>query len=111
LGDGREQVAESGAEVAGGEITVGEAGGNIAAHLLGSEDFGFPACMERAEVRMDGAARSTAAAAIGKGERTQRGTVLGESGRHRNLQIRRNWIVRISRRGRETLFNGESIPR
>jgi hypothetical protein len=32
--------------------------------------------MERAEVRMAGAARSAAAAAIGKGERTQAGTVV-----------------------------------
>jgi hypothetical protein len=90
LGDGGKHLAESGTEVASGEIAVGEARGNIAAYLLGGEGLRFLAGMEVAEVRMSGAARNAAAAAIGKGERTQRGTILGGMSRHGNLQIRRN---------------------
>ena len=37
---------------------------------------------------------SAAPMAISRGEITQRGTVLGEMGGHRNLQMRRNWVDR-----------------
>ena len=86
LGNGGEEAAQGGAEIAGGEITTGEVGGNIAAHLLGGEGLGFLAGMEVAEVRMSRAARSAAAAAIDKRERTQKGTVLGAKSRHGSLQ-------------------------
>ena len=52
----------------------------------GSEDPPLQlAGVERAEVRMRGPG-SAALAAIGKGERTQRGTALGAIGGHGDLQ-------------------------
>jgi hypothetical protein len=99
LGGCGEEAAQGGAEIAGGDIAAREVRGNIAANLLGGESSRFLGCMVIAEVRMGRAARGAAAAAIGKGERTQRGTVFfmcdrravdGAIGRHRNLQMRRN---------------------
>jgi hypothetical protein len=54
LSDGGEEAAQGGAEVAGGEITVGEVRRDVAARLLGGEGLGFFAGMERAEVRGSG---------------------------------------------------------
>jgi hypothetical protein len=53
--DGGEEAAQSGAEIAGGEITSGEERGNILAGLLGDEGLRLLARMEKAEVRMAGA--------------------------------------------------------
>lgn len=88
LGDGGEELAQGSAKVASGEIAAGEAGRDIAAGLLGGGGLGFLAGVKRTEVRMVGAARGEALAAIGEGERTQRGTVLGAIGRHRDLQTK-----------------------
>jgi hypothetical protein len=51
--------------------------------------------MEPAEVRMAGATRRAALAAIGERERTQRGALLGAIDRHRDLQMRKVRFLRI----------------
>ncbi len=60
--------------------------GDILAGGLASEGLRFLAGVERAEVRMVGAAGNAAVAAVDKHERTQRGTVLGAIGGHGSLQ-------------------------
>jgi hypothetical protein len=89
FGDGREDAAQGGAEVAGGYITVGEERGYLVANLLGGEGLRFPIRMEIAEMRMAGEPRSGAAAAIGESEGTQARAVLGAIGGHGSLQKRR----------------------
>jgi hypothetical protein len=89
LGDGGEDAAQGGAEIAGGDVTVGEERGYSAAHLLGSEGLRFPARMETAEMWMASEPRSGTPAAIGKGESTQARAVLGAIGGHGSLQKRR----------------------
>jgi len=84
LGDGGKEVAEGGTEVAGGEVRAGEVRRDFAADLVGGAGLGFLTGVEGAEVRMGGGAGSAAAAAVGEGERTQGGTVLGEMCRHRS---------------------------
>ena len=54
--------------------------------LFGGEGFGFFLGVEVAEMRMAGAARSAALAAIGKGKSTQIGTVFGTNRGHGSLQ-------------------------
>jgi len=54
--------------------------------LFCGEGFRFLLGVEVAQVRVAGAARSAALAAIGKGESTQTGTVLGVNGGHGSLQ-------------------------
>jgi len=54
--------------------------------LFCGEGFGFLLGMEVTEMRVAGAARSAALAAIGKGESTQTGTVFGVNGGHGSLQ-------------------------
>ena len=80
LGDCGEEASQGGAETAGGHIAAGKMIGDILAGFLASKVLRFLACVERAEVRMAGTAGNAALAAIGKGERTQRGTVLGAIG-------------------------------
>jgi hypothetical protein len=89
LGDSGEEAPQGGAEIASGDIASGKVIGDILAGFLASEGLCFLACVERAEIRMAGAARSTAAAAIGEGESTQTGAVLGTFGGHGSLQKRR----------------------
>ena len=89
LGDGGEEAAEGSTEIAGGEITAGEEIGDVLAHFVGGAGLGFLASVKVAEVRIGGTVRSTATAAIGKGERTQRHAVLGAKSRHGSLQKRR----------------------
>ena len=85
LGDGGEEASESGAEVAGGHEAAGKVIGDILAGFFAREDLRVLASVERAEVRMV-CAGSTALAAVGEGERTQRGTNVGAIGGHRSLQ-------------------------
>ncbi len=90
LGNGGEEVAQSGAQVAGGNITAGEARGDVAADFLSGEGLGFFAGVGVAEVWMAGIARSEAAAAVGEGESAQGHAVLGTKSGHGSLQIRGN---------------------
>ena len=66
-----------GAEIACGEIIAKEERRYSLASLFGGLGFGFLFGVEVTEMRMAGAARSAALAAIGKGESTQAGTVFG----------------------------------
>jgi hypothetical protein len=81
-----EDIAESGAEIAGGKVAAGEPRGNVAADGLGGVGLCFLTGMKAAETRMAGKARRAALAAIGKGERTQGRAVLGATSRHGSLQ-------------------------
>jgi len=88
LGDGGEEASEGGAEIAGGHIVAGKVIGDVLTGGFGGKGLRILAGVEPAEVRMGGPG-SAALAAIGKGERTQRGTVLGASGGHGSLQKER----------------------
>src|ERR1700719_3221161 len=85
LGYGGEEVTKGGAEIARGDEAAGEMIGDILAGFLAGEGLRVLAGVERAEVRMVGA-RGAALAAVGKGERTQRGTDVGAMGGHGSLQ-------------------------
>jgi hypothetical protein len=76
LGDGSEQAAEGQAEITGGEIAGGKKLGDFATDLIASAGLGFFAGVEVTELRIAGAARSAAAAAVGEGEGTQRDAVV-----------------------------------
>jgi len=81
LGDGGKEASEGGAEIAGGHIAAGKVIGDVFAGSLASEGLRVLASVERAEIRMGGA-RGAALAAVGKGEGTQRGTIVGAIGGH-----------------------------
>jgi len=85
LSDSGEEASEGGVEIAGGHIAAGKVIGDLLAGGLASKGLRILAGVERAEVRMRGPG-SAALAAVGKGERTQRGTVLGAIGGHGSLQ-------------------------
>src|SRR5229473_8077316 len=89
LGDGGEEASEGGAEIAGGHKAAGKVIGDVLAGGLASKGLCVLAGVEGAEIRMGGLSRNAAVAAIGKGERTQRGTVLGVIGGHGSLQKER----------------------
>ena len=72
LGCSGKEAAEGGVEIAGGKITAGEEIGDVAADVLGGLGLRLLAGMEIAELRIAGRAGSAAAAAVGKGEGTQR---------------------------------------
>ncbi len=82
-------MGDGGGEIAGGQVTVGEERGYILSGLCSSAGLRFLLGVEEAEARMAGASRSTAMAAVGKGERTQAGTVLGAIGGQGSLQKRK----------------------
>jgi hypothetical protein len=75
-GDGGNDTAQGGAEIAGGEVFAGEIVRDFAGKFVGSAGLGFLAGMVEAKVGMIGGAGSAALAAIGKGETTQREAVL-----------------------------------
>jgi hypothetical protein len=89
LSDAREDAGQGGAEIAGGDITIGEERGYIAANLLSGQGSGFSFGMEATEMRMAGEPRSATLAAIGEGESTQVRAVLRAIGGHGSLQKRR----------------------
>src|SRR5713226_4560877 len=75
-GDGGEEAAQGGGQIAGGKIVAGEEIGEVAAKLFSGLELRLLAGVEAAELRMAGLARSAAAAAVGEGEGTQRCTVM-----------------------------------
>lgn len=77
-----QEKAKGGVEITGRKIVAGEEMGDFAANFLGSVGLSFLVGMEATEIRMAGLARSTAAAAVSEGERTQGRTVLPAKGRH-----------------------------
>jgi len=76
LGDGCEEASQCEAEAASRHLLSGKIAGDFLAYILSSEDLGFPAGMEGAEIRMAVAAWNAAAVAIDKRERTQGRAVL-----------------------------------
>ncbi len=110
LGDSGEEASEGGAEIAGGHIAAGKVIGDLLAGLLASEGLRFLAGVERAEIRMVGAAGNAAVAAVDKHERTQRGTVLGAIGGHGSLQKERlDFGIFGEPRGGEAQFRTERV--
>ncbi len=113
LGDSGEEASEGGAEIAGGHKAAGKVIGDVLAGGLASKGLCVLAGVEGAEIRMGGLSRNAAVAAIGKGERTQRGTVLGVIGGHGSLQKERldfGIFWGVSRR-RGALLNEESLAK
>jgi hypothetical protein len=107
LGDGGEEASECGAEVTGRHVLAGKIAGDLLAHFLASEDLGFPAGMEGAEI-MAVAAWNAAAAAIGERERTQGHAVLWADRAHRSLLKERFWIFwGVSRKRGALLYGGK----
>jgi hypothetical protein len=76
LGDGGENAAQGDVEIAGGEVIAQKERRYGFTGLLGGLGLRFLLGMEVAVVRVAGASRSAAVAAIGKGESTQAGTVF-----------------------------------
>lgn len=70
LGDGGEEAAKGGAEVAGRDVGAGEEASNLFADVAGGEGLGFFASVERAEVGMARLARHAAAMAVAEGKGT-----------------------------------------
>jgi len=66
LGDGDEEAAEGGVEVAGGDVGSGEVRGDVLADVVGGEVLGFFAGVEGAEVGVTGAAGHAALVAVGE---------------------------------------------
>jgi hypothetical protein len=75
--DGGDEAAQSGAEIAGGEIFAGEVAGKVCAETLRGAGSGFFFSVVVAEMGMVAEARSAATAAIGEREHTQGHAVLG----------------------------------
>jgi len=86
LGDATEDLAQGVGEIAGGKIAAGEAVQNPIADSHTSAGLGLLKSKGVTKMRMAGATRRAAAAAIGKGEGTQGRAVLGADRRHGNLQ-------------------------
>ena len=84
-GDCGEEAAQSGGQIAGGEVIAGEEIREVAPESFGGLDLRLLAGVEAAKLRMAGLARNAAAAAVGEGEGTQRGAVFRAKGRHRSL--------------------------
>jgi len=75
--DGGDEAAQSGAEIAGGEIFAGEVAGEVCAETLLGAGAGFFFGVVVAEMGMVAEARSAATTAIGEREHTQGHAVLG----------------------------------
>jgi hypothetical protein len=76
LSDGGEEASEGGAEIAGGDVAVGEMAGDVLAGLVAGKGLVFFAGVEDAKIRMTGFAGRAAVAAIGEGERAEGGAVI-----------------------------------
>jgi len=113
LGYGGEEASEGGAEIAGGDEGAGKVIGDVFAGGFGSEGLRVLAGVEGAEIGMGGAG-SAALAAVGKGERTQRGTSVGAIGGHgiSRRKIFEFWdFLGKSRLRRGVVLNGNSISK
>jgi hypothetical protein len=75
--DGGDEAAQSGAEIAGGEVVAGEVAGQVRAETLRGAGASFFFGVVVAEIGMVAEARSAATAAIGERKHTQGHTVLG----------------------------------
>jgi hypothetical protein len=107
LVQGLAEIGEGGAEIACGEVIAKEERRYSLASLFSGFGLRFLLGVEAAEMRVTGAARSAALAAIGKGESTQTGTVffIG-SGRTDFFSCGRN-TANGAFRGRESLLRIE----
>jgi hypothetical protein len=100
LGHRGEEPSQGGTEITGGDIVAGKVIGDFPAGFFSREGLGFFTGVKGAEVRMGVAARSAALAAIGKRERTQRGTVFEAIGGH-GISRKKDWILGFSGKSRE----------
>lgn len=76
LGDGAEELAEGGGQVAGGDEVVGERGGEAATDFFGGEGVGFFSGVVRAKVCVRWRKKHAAKAAVGVGEAADAGVAL-----------------------------------
>src|SRR5256885_3874830 len=82
LGYGGEEASERGTEIAGGNVVARQVIGDVLGSFLAGEGLRFFAGVKGTEIGMAGASRHAAAAGVGEGGGTQRGTVVGASGGH-----------------------------
>jgi hypothetical protein len=83
--DSGDEAAQSGAEIAGGEIFAGEVAGEVCAETLRGAGASFFFGVVVAEMGMVAEARSAATAAIRERKRTQGHAVLGTERGHKSL--------------------------
>jgi hypothetical protein len=88
-------------------VLSGKIASDFLAYFLASEDLGFPAGVESAEIGMTLAAWDAAAAAVDKRERTQGHAVLWADRAHRILLKERFWIFGGSRGSEAHFFTRE----
>jgi hypothetical protein len=100
---GGDEAAQSGAEIAGGEVVAGEEVGQVFAEFLCGAGAGFFLGEVRAEAGMVGKARSAATAAIRESERTQGHAVLCTERGHKCLLRVEFWDCLVRRAGRAPL--------
>jgi hypothetical protein len=101
LGDGGEEPGHGSAQIASGKQIREKESGYVFSGLFCGQGFGFLLSVEVAEMRVAGAMRSAALAAIGKGESTQTGTVLFRFCRKADVLLRGRRAV-FYMRGRKT---------
>jgi len=115
LGYGGEEPGEGFGYVAGGDVVASEEAGDVLAGLFTGEELGFFLGVKEAEIRMAGAARHAALAAVGESESTEwcavfvsiaglirgllSGSACGRIGRRTVGTIRRHGILHRKRFG------------
>ena len=86
--DGRDETAQGGAEIAGGEVVAGEEVGEVFAEFLCGAGTGFSLGVVEAEMGIFAGARGAATAAIRERELTQgHAVLLTERGHKRLLRV------------------------
>jgi hypothetical protein len=95
--DGGDEVAEGGAEVAGGEVVAGEEVRQVFAERFYGVGAGFFLGVVEAEMRIFAGARSAATAAIRERKLTQGHAVLGTERGHRSLLRVEFWDCLLKR--------------
>jgi hypothetical protein len=95
--DGGDEAAQSGAEIAGGEIFAGKVAGKVRAETLRGAGASFFFGVVVAEMGMVAEARSAATAAIGERKHTQGHAVLGTESGHKSLLRVEFWDCLLKR--------------
>src|SRR4029077_18547982 len=83
--DGGDEAAQSGAEIAGGEVFAGKVASEVCAETLRGAGASFFFGVVVAEMGMVAEARSAATAAIGERKHTQGHAVFGTESGHKGL--------------------------
>jgi hypothetical protein len=104
--DGGDEAAQSGAEIAGGEVVAREVAGEVLAETLRGAGASFFFGVVVAEIGMVAEARSAATAAIGERKHTQGHAVLWTESGHRSLLRVEFWDLRKIKKRNEKRATG-----